>query len=160
MPRPTAEDFNRVDLIVMEDIVEHGWSDIGVFPTKETPGLPFNYSVGLTEVPHPELLVIGLGNEQMHGVLANCYRLIQEGIRFQAGTYSDKVLEGLQVAFVRVLDLRNEDFMMSMATRLYGERVSGLQVVWPDAQGRFPWQRGFDPEFRDRQPLAGPWEEA
>jgi hypothetical protein len=159
MPRPTRAAFDRFDKKVMADIVEAGWSDMAIFPTADSPGHFFNYSVGLTEVPHPELLIVGLDNEQMHGVLWSAVRRIKDhGDRFEPNTFSSEVLMGMDVAFVKVEDLHDDRFMMSMARRLYGDKATGLQIVWPDTEGRFPWHDDFNPDYRERQPLAGTWE--
>lgn len=31
-----------------------------------------------------------------------------------------------------------------------------MQMAWPDAQGKFPWEKGFDKKFKDRQPNLRP----
>jgi hypothetical protein len=43
-----------------------------------------------------------------------------------------------------------------MAVDFYGE-VPANQLVWPDMEGRFPWQDGFDERYRDQQVLLGVW---
>jgi hypothetical protein len=152
----SPEQMDRVDQKVLEDIQRDGWSDIAVFPTADTPGLPFNYTVGLAEFNHPDLLIMGMDNSGMHEVLHSAVALIKREGSFTAGTYSPYVLKGLRVAFVDVLDPLNEEFIMSMTHRFYGE-VRALQLVWPDTEDRFPWHEDFDPRFKDRQKLLGPW---
>ena len=41
-----------------------------------------------------------------------------------------------------------------------GPRFPALQVVWPDAEGRFPWERWFSHALRDVQPLLSELEPA
>ena len=151
------EQMDAVDKKVAADVEQIGWSCIGVFPTHEGHSPPFNYTVGLPHsYQHPELLMMGMSNQQLHSCLAVAVQLIQGGTRFAADTYSTEVLVALRVAFVEVLDVHHEDYCLSMATRLQGE-IPALQMVWPDREDRFPWDPDFDPEYKHRQILAGPW---
>lgn len=151
------ERMDKVDRKVAADIERMGWSCIGVFPTNEGHGPPFNYTVGLWHsYQHPELAMMGMSNEQLYSCLAVAVKLIQGGTSFAADTYSAEVLVAHRVAFLEVLDVHHEELCLSMATRLQGE-VPALQMVWPDREDRFPWEPGFDPEYKDRQILAGPW---
>lgn len=43
---------------------------------------------------------------------------------------------------------------LSTALALYGDEVRALQLVWPDARGRYPWDRGHR-AVRAGQPLLG-----
>ena len=148
--------FDKVDLKVLEDVATAGWSDMAIFPTKDEPGIPFNYTVGLCEMDHPELLTMGLNHEQAHGLLGSAVDLVKSGTRFAPNTYSDEVLQkGMHVAYVEVLDVHGE-FPLGMATRLFGD-ISALQVVWPDRNDRFPWHEDFDPKMESYQVLTGPW---
>jgi hypothetical protein len=97
----------------------------------------------------------GLNLEQAHGCLASAYEAIQKGHTFAPDTYADEVLRGYQVAILEVLDPLGEH-PMSMVNHLFGE-VHGLQIVWPDRQGKFPWHPDFEEQYRDHQPLLGVW---
>jgi hypothetical protein len=141
---------------VLEDIAREGWSGIGVFPTEVDGTMPFNYTVGLVEYSHPDLIVMGLHNTQAHGVLCTAVNEIEGGMIFRPDTLSDQVLENYEVAFVEVDDILHDVYPMSMTHQLYGA-VQALQIVWPDIKGRFPWHSDFDPDFKDRQVLLGTW---
>lgn len=151
--------LDELDHKMLEHILDYGWSDISVFPTKESPGLPFNYTVGLTLSGHPELIIMGMDNQQMHGVLSSACQAIMNGTVFESGSYvaTNVVLQQHRVAFVAVTDVRNDEFPLTMAERMYHE-FSALQLVWPDSDGRFPWDEDFAEMYRDRQVLLGPWE--
>lgn len=154
--RIPQDQMDKVDRKVVEDISRTGWSDISVFPTQDSPGLPFNYTVGFAEFEHPDLIMIGLNNEQAHGVLWAAFNQIKAGTRYNADEYYEEILVEFPVGFVEVLEPMNDDFPMSMTRRLYGE-VHALQLVWPDKKGMFPWHNQFDAEYRDHQPLLGVW---
>jgi hypothetical protein len=156
--RGLLRQHDRVDRKVLDDVARVGWSDICVFPTENDPpeARPFNYTVGLVEFNHPDLILIGMENRQGHGVLHAAVEAIRGGTRFEPDTYSHEVLQGLRVAFLEVLDPLGDDYPMSMTNRLYGE-VNALQLVWPDTHDRFPWDPRFEKQFEGRQSLLGPW---
>jgi len=149
--------WDQVDRKVLDDVARVGWSDMAIFPTKDEPGLPFNYTVGLCEMDHPEILVMGMDPKQMHGLLSWVVEQIRNGVNYQPNTYSEEVLaNGFHVAWVEVLDVHHEDFPLNMATRLFGD-ISAIQLIWPDQKDRFPWHVSFDSRYKDRQVLTGPW---
>jgi hypothetical protein len=151
----SKERRDALDQRVLEDIAEHGWSDMAIFPTKEGDGPPFNYTVGFKLREHPELLIMGLNMETMHGLLGVIYEQVKSGTRFNPDTYYQFVIENHRVAFVEITDPFGE-YPMTMTRHLMGE-FQALQLVWPDAQDRFPWHEDFDPEYRLYQELLGPW---
>lgn len=155
--RPTRADYDQVDLKVLGDVQREGWSDIGVFPTKDDSGLPFNYTVGLQEMSHPDLIIVGMHNAMGHAVLVSAVFHIKREMVFEENTYSKLILKDYRAAFVKVDDPLTDDYPMSMTTRFY-DNVQALQVVWPDAGDQFPWHEGFSPDYKDAQPLLGTWE--
>jgi hypothetical protein len=42
---------------------------------------------------------------------------------------------------------------LRVAFHKYGDKVQCLQLVWPDASGRMPWEAGHDAALRKLQPL-------
>lgn len=153
IPQEKRDEFEQR---VLDDIARVGWSDIGVFPTKDMPGVPFNYTVGLHNYDHPEILIMGLPNEQLHGVLGAAYNAIKSGTRFTPDMYYNFVLNGHRVACVENLDYLG-DYPMTMANALNGDGMRAVQLVWPDQNDRFPWHSDFDKRLLDRQVLQGPW---
>lgn len=155
-PKILAERGRMLDRKIMEDIEKHGWSDMAIFPTSDDPGLYFNYTVGLAERNHPDLIVVGMPPETGHYTLSSAYTAIVGGYTFQPDTYATNVLEGLRVAILEVVDPLNNGVPMTKVKQLYGE-VHGLQIVWPDTNDRFPWDDEFEEHFRAAQPLLGTW---
>ena len=100
--------------------------------------------------------MMGMANQQMHGVLCSAVAQIEKGTRFNPNQYYDEVLVNYQVAFVEVDDIKDPRWIMGMDLRLYGH-VQALQLVWPDEAGRFPWHNDFDSRLVERQPIAGTW---
>lgn len=151
--------LDHVDRKVMGDIEKHGWSDISVFPTEDMPGLPFNYTVGLVDMSHPDLLVMGMHHEQMHGIFCSAVEQIEKGTRFNPDEYYSGVLVDYRVAFVDIDEPFDNAYPMSMCRRLYGH-VQAQQLVWPDRNDRFPWHNDFEDDLKDYQELLGTWKGA
>jgi hypothetical protein len=149
--------MDALDRKVLGDVEKHGWSDMSIFPTQDSPGRSFNYTVGFSRyLDQPELLIMGLDHQQMHGILGAAYERMKAGDRFRAGEYFDGVLVDHRVAFVEIPDPMDNGYPMSMTHRLMNE-FTALQLVWPDMNDRFPWHVGFDQEYLDLQELLGPW---
>ena len=70
--------------------------------------------------------------------------------------YGD-IADGLEVVFLPVaLPAYNE--YLGYANWFYADLPApypALQMVWPDPNGVFPWQPGYDARFRRAQPLLG-----
>ena len=150
------ERMRALDLKIIGDIAKHGWSDMSIFPTKGHEGLPFNYTIGFKEREHPEVLMMGLPAETMHGVLGVVYQQVKSGTRFNPDTYYNFILNKHRVAFLEITDPMNNGYPMSMTKHLEGD-FTAIQLVWPDEMDRFPWHSDFDRRLLDRQALLGPW---
>ncbi|WP_162908056.1 DUF4262 domain-containing protein [Allorhizocola rhizosphaerae] len=115
------------------------------------------YSWGLWQAyGHPEIAIFGLPADRW-GLVNVVADLVASGLRLAPGVEIDDVLVGSRVA-VRRID-------PSWCARLFplpGEREF-LQVVWPDADGAFPWEGEGDLQAQPRLWLPvddhppGPW---
>lgn len=130
-------------------IAEHGWAVQGVFPTTDAPGVPFAYTVGLTAQRLPELVIYGLAPAAAHPILNIAATRMRDEGPLTPGEPVSRVIDGFDVAVREVSDPTD----LAMARRFYGA-VQALQLVWPDAHGRFPWHTGYEGP-RDAQPLTG-----
>ncbi|WP_324652652.1 DUF4262 domain-containing protein [Georgenia sp. H159] len=135
-----------------EVIEQHGWT---IQFVEGHPGRPsFAYTVGLTRFhDHPELLVSGTCERDAAVVLDPLAQHVRDGHRFTAGDVIASVSPH-RYRLVRVNDPRH----LAVAQLVYGQRgatpVPGLQVVWSNHDGQWPW----DPAWADgrrRQPLFG-----
>lgn len=151
-PRQLARNREAMMAKIDADIERVGWSLISVFPTEDSGTDWYSYTIGLQVVPlnHPELIIATLAQEQAHSVLYSAIEEIKAGVRFEPGQNYDKVLAApLQVRFRVVPPPRRP---LNVARAYYRERYNrhdfeALQLVWPDAEGRFPGDEGFDEKF-------------
>ena len=132
------------ELKVIEDtsalIAQHGWALIGVFPAKGDTGAPFTYTVGLTAQFLPELVVYGLGQQSAGAVLnAVAASMVDKG-ELKPGDRVDGILaDGRSLAIIDLDPADAADF--GMVHNIYGTLLSDRQVVWPDENGKFPWEQ-------------------
>jgi hypothetical protein len=115
----------------------------------------FVYSIGLFKnYNHPEIICFGLKSNVMGTIINHVCDLIKKGENFAVGKLYAEFLEGYNVQFIKV----NEEYYpnyLGYATWFYDKSFDFpvLQLVWPDMQNNFPWDKDFNPDFTRRQPL-------
>jgi Domain of unknown function (DUF4262) len=100
----------------------------------------FAYTIGLREVGHPELLVLGLNVATMHGLLNEVARRIRSGDRLEPGNRLTFEQWSPQVI---VEDLPNPENILFGVTDYYGSAGPAYQLTYHDSRGRFPWDDGY-----------------
>jgi hypothetical protein len=157
-------------------IREYGWSAMGVFPTEEN-DLPYEflYTIGLPLKYLPELIVFGLPGHQAHSLMSAIVAKVTE---LDDKPRDGHVIDGIaNVPFV-LRDVPSgeaiEEFLIQ-SREFYRwadrngiedmippggtESFPVMQVVWPDDEGRFPWDEGMREKWRVPQELiVKPWE--
>lgn len=139
-----------------ELIAEHGWMVQAVFGDEA--GRPdFAYTVGLTAAGKPELIIFGLSAEPATYILNDAARRVADGEPgWEHGRLVPQLLKGgYDPLLVAVDDLED----LALARRFYPDtQVRGaLQLVYPDADHRWPWQPGSP---NHRMPILGQVPEA
>lgn len=142
MTDPALRDEDRdAYLERMTDLIkEYGHALQGVFGDGGTNDT-FTYTVGLSGMDHPELIIIGLPY-QVAGVLLNDMAdRVHQGQRFAAGQIIDDLVHNFPVVLIEVSDT-TERLTVSNALYAIREPITALQIVYPDAESRWPWQEG------------------
>jgi hypothetical protein len=120
---------------VKGDIDRDGFSIVGVMDTP-----PFSYTVGLTQSRHhPEIVITGLDLQTGRALLHAIVERIPAAVRLPIDEPIEKIAN-----FPLVLKPvpRETSKVANMARALYEQNFELLQLVWPDAKGRFPWENG------------------
>lgn len=136
-------------------IDRYGWAVVSVQPAEADPAaVPFAYTVGLTEYDYPELLIAGLPPELAHPLLNDMAgRVFDRAERFTTGQHISDLLTGYDA--VMIDGTATEDLHPGAAYVRYGtDRVRVQQIVWPDPQGRFPWDDDYSKDQRVQPLLA------
>ena len=128
-------------------IAEHGHTTVWIAAEADFPA--FTYSVGLTECGWPELICMNLGPKS--GIeIVNC--VISKLRSTETKPHHAMIVtEALNVP-VYLLEIGepyiSERFLASQArierVGQSGHNIRGFQVVWPDTNGLFPWDHGYD----------------
>lgn len=115
----------------------------------------FVYTIGLfKKFKHPELICFGLKTDVMAIILNHACDLIKKGETFTTNKLYPGFLEGYNIQFLPV----DKDYYpnyVGYGSWFYNRTFDFplLQLVWPDMQHIFPWEKDFNPDWKFRQPL-------
>lgn len=133
-------------------IAKYGHEVRVVFPNDGDSKQRFAYTIGRTAYDQPELLITGPLAPEHFGQVLNAVGEISdlrsgqildaENIDHSLGPWPAKLVE--------VTDLEAAE--MFGVTSLFPTTARALQVLWPDTQGRFPDEEGYDLSA-DTQPI-------
>jgi Domain of unknown function (DUF4262) len=139
-----SDEEHRERIAAMID--KHGWYCHHVLATVEDddPDAPtFSYTTGLRDTfGHPDLLVSDIPSDKAYDVLFTVVGLLRNGARFGDGDESDDVLEGYPVRFAALSDDARLAQMTWTDWFYDREPFEALEVVYPDARGRWPGEGG------------------
>jgi len=143
---PTDLDEHEQSFVSL--IREHGWFNTRVFDGDP----PFSYTTGFYLKGSPEFIVFSLPKDVSHDAFWHLFRRMCEGVERRTGIRDSDVLGNFPAYLFKVAD-RNHAEYLGWSRWFYGaQHVPTLQIVWPDPQGKFPWEAGFDESFSDSQP--------
>jgi len=119
-------------------IVDGRWAVTGVLGDAAHP--PLAYTTGLTEHGRPELLMTGLPPRLAGLLLDHAAQSVALDATFGPGSQVPARLR-------RPVSLRAIDVIdagpMRLTRVIFGQQFEAVQLVWPDDEGRYPWQRGY-----------------
>jgi len=146
MSRARANDFAVAHLKRMVALIErHGWAVQGV--TCGGRGRPeFAYTVGLLTLGEPEFIIFGAPFGAACGVLDDLAARVRDGARYTHGQVLDDVIAPQPVVLLEVADTTQHLLIaqqFAAAEPVRPRQVRAWQVVYPDDDGRWPWQPGF-----------------
>jgi hypothetical protein len=136
---------------LLADIEQVGWHMITVAEDDEGPG--WTYSIGFFHsYGHPEVVVFGLPNDVMQGIVDSIASLIKAGSHFADRDETDQVLSGYPCVF-RTVQASHYAAHFGYAQWFYkSQPFPILQCVWPDTTGRYPWEAGCEAGIVRLQP--------
>lgn len=152
----TALDASPADLDPDEGefvaaIREQGWFRTEVLADEDGPG--FSYTTGFwLAAGFPEIILFSLRGETAHAVLESILQDLRAGTPPPVGVPAPGIIGGAEAALIPVAPPRYRDYLGWSRWFYRGDDFACLQLVWPDRDGHFPWQREFDPSFADLQP--------
>lgn len=145
-PGATERDYTEH---MQELIASFGWAVQGVERDRIHP--PWAYTVGLTGHRRPELVITGMELDQatavLNGVAAHLVHAEPPAPGTQAQLRDGPLVEIVTVAVPWA--------HLNMAVELYGDGISGLQLVHADGQGNWPWDGRYQGGGPGGQPVLG-----
>ena len=148
---PDSE-LNEQEGKFLEEIREHGWFNTRVFdPEREEPD--FSYSPGIfSSTGFPEIVVFSLPKQVSHDILWDIYRDVSGRKTFPASTKIEGIFGNHDAVFLPVSRNKYRDYLGWSRWFYDGDEFPCLQLIWPDPNGRFPWESDFETKFKSDQP--------
>jgi hypothetical protein len=152
--RERTDDLPPPDAKLFDDIDEYGVHIVHVPEDDDDPA--YSFTVGLWHsFEQPEVVVFGLPEPVAHELLNSLADECSEDRKFLPDSRHDGVLVGYPVRFVAVPKQHYDGYLGSAVWAYEGDEFPCVQLVWPDKQGRWPWDNGVREGFADSQPVLG-----
>jgi len=135
------------------DVEKFGWHFL-LISGEGSPG--FLYTIGLWETyKHPEIILFAPEEDPrgMAGRLTAIVKQVEAGTVFEDGKEYPEMFGKYSGAVRRVHPQWYIPFLGTAAAVYMSFDFPAVQVFWPDADGRFPWKSGFNPELFSLQPI-------
>lgn len=150
---PPPEGFDatvqaRIDQMqaeIRDKIAADGWFAIHVFADGDKSPYSFTYSIGLWPA-HPELIVVNLPARLATALIYEAqHRFASHGDRFEDGKVYAELIRDHDAAVEAVPEAAVAEHLRWAIDYHKGPAtVTAVQIVWPDPEGHFPWEPGYD----------------
>jgi hypothetical protein len=144
---------NEVDERIFRNVRKHGCHIVDIIDADPK----FAFSIGLfLNYGHPEFIIFGMPSDNAQTVINHVRDHVADGQKFADGDICDDLFtDGDKICFWQVPFEAYPEYL-GTACWFYGE--SGLvfpclQIIWQDANHRFPWEAGCQPYVIKGQPL-------
>jgi hypothetical protein len=149
-----TEQMDQHEMKFVAQVREFGWCSTSVPEEDERIGfLGFTYTTGFwLTAGLPEVILFSLDSEVAHDVLWDIFRDAKKGRQFTPGVRLSSVFANTD-AFLIPIGKDAYPYFLGWSTWFYsGDNYPCVQLLWPDKEGRFPWQDGVEKSFRRLQP--------
>lgn len=137
---------------------EHGWIETHVSADEEGPD--FTYTTGFwLGLKMPEIIIFSIKQDAAQDILGHIYREAQSGVSFPNAVRLSSVFQNVEAVLLPVAKPLYPKYL-GWSRWFYGnDDWPCLQLVWPDPNGKFPWEAGYGERFEDSQPnlTGGAW---
>lgn len=153
--RPSPEEITRrFQAAIDQSIKQRGIHIQPILASDDGPS--YVYTVGMTLIGAPELIVFGLPPQAAASMVLTLFNEMRMGNRPK----DQKEIIDLARVPLRLEDVsraaiddytgQGDDYLTS-----HGHMPKYRQLMWPDEQGVFPNEKGFDERYRASQPYIG-----
>ncbi len=153
-------DLDKVDRGTLEKIDTFGWSVVMVGPVRTERIAPFAYTIGLSRLGSPELIIVGIDIPVAGRILTKVATLVRNGTRIDQGLLPG-ILLGDYVLDMREMSALHHDAYLGRLPWFHEHFGTGplrvLQAVWPDDLGRYPDDPGVTRMSASAMPRINPY---
>lgn len=148
---PPANEYERD---VVANVERYGWHCTSVCPKEGASTPRFSYTVGLYHTyGQPEFIIFGLDSKIAYGLLSILAGAAADKRMYALDKPCGALIDNYECAFAQVPKHRFNDYVFS-ALWFYAEVGFPLyQIVWPDSEGRYPWNEGAKDDPSHPQPI-------
>jgi len=138
---------------LLDDVEKYGCHIIHVREDQHLPG--WSYTIGLYETfRQPEIIAVGLKIDTAHYLLNEIADRLKSGLQIEEGLRQNELLANVQCEFRKVEDRPELNCVLGYASWFYGDdSFPVFPCVYPDLEGKFPWEDSFDATWRSGQAL-------
>ena len=151
-PEEHEEHNDATEKQILSDVEKHGFfmalfNSDGYSPS-------FAYTIGLYKTyGYPDFICFGLNLELMQSMFWTAKELFDKQPKPELNTGYPDFLEDCNVQFLPVDKNWYSDYFGYGHWFYKGWDFPAWQIVWPDKQALFPWDEGFNRDWRFKQPL-------
>lgn len=150
-PPSDRSGWDEGDRKLVADVRRHGWGVLGIDAGDSLPGWAF--TAGLWHAfGCPEVAMFGLRFPDMQAWLNDVGEQIRAGNRLRPNELRAGVLPNFSVTCRPVHDSWYRELFGWALWFTQRPPLPIVQVVWPDSEGRFPWDQGCGERCRFDQP--------
>jgi hypothetical protein len=133
-----------------------GWCAEPVAPIEDPPQPGYTYTIGFESTfAHPEVVIFGLQPVAARGLLEMLAIHLEAGGVLPEGMFVGLLDNDLPAALLPV-DLEEYSSLFPGAAAFHeGADFRVSQFLWPDRNGKLPWDEGYDNRLRLAQPVVG-----
>jgi hypothetical protein len=120
--------------------------------------LGFAYTTGFMEsAGSPEVIMFGVTKAEAGHIASEIWRDLESGtlVLTDKARWPAEETPKLMLREVHPTQIRREYFNVAIWYRTHRgldrDGLRAFQLVWPDTQGVFPWEPGYDLDYRPRQ---------
>jgi hypothetical protein len=151
-PEEHAAHNAQAEKRIISDVEEYGFHIVQIAGDGYSPS--FAYTIGLYRTyGHPELICFGLSLSLLHSVLWSGKELLDKQPMPDLSIDYPDLIDDYDVRLLPVAKEWYGDYFGYGIWFNQGRNFPALQIVWPDKQTLYPWNEGFNPNWKATQPL-------
>lgn len=146
--------MNHYERSVVANVANYGWHCTSVSCTQDGDEPTFSYTVGLFHsYRQPEFIIFGLDATVAYSILKILADAAAAGKMYALDSSCDALVENYECVFVEVPKAHFNDYVFSALWFYAGHDFPLYQVVWPDREGRYPWNESSERDPQHEQPV-------